>query len=45
MKKVGCRYVRQPSVFLDAFFDPKTSLHQLGRFKLIKTLLKSLHVL
>ena len=42
---IGCRYVRQPNVFIDAFFYFKIHLHQLGQFKLIKTLLKSLHVL
>ena len=44
MKKIGCRYVRQPNVFIDAFFYSKIHLHQLGPFKLIKTMLKSLHV-
>ena len=43
-EKIGCRYVRQPNVFIDAFFYSKIHLHQLGPFKLIKTMLKSLHV-
>ena len=44
MKKIGCRYVRQPNVVIDFFLfqNPFTSV---GPFKLIKTLLKSLHVL
>ena len=43
-EKVGCRYVRQPNVVIDFFLfqNPFTSV---GPFKLIKTLLKSLHVL
>ena len=45
MKKIGCRYVRQPNVLIDAFFYSKTHLHQLEPFKLIKIMLKSLHVL
>ena len=45
IKLIGCRYVRQPNEFIDAFFYSKTHLHQLGPFKLIKTMLKSLHVL
>ena len=45
MKKIGCRYVRQPNVFIDVFFYSKTHLHQEGPFKLIKTMLKPLHVL
>ena len=45
MKKIGCRYVIQPNVFVDVFFYSKIDLHQLGPFKLIETMLKSLHVL
>ena len=44
-KIIGCRYVRQPNVFIDAFFYTKIHLHQLGQFKLIITTLKYLHVL
>ena len=42
--KIGCCFVRQPNVVIDFFLfqNPFTSV---GPFKLIKTLLKSLHVL
>ena len=33
------------NVFIDAFCYSKTHFHQLGQFKLIKTMLKSLHAL
>ena len=33
------------NVFIDAFYYSKIYLHQSGPFKLIKTMLKSLHVL
>ena len=33
------------NVFIDAFCYSKIQFHQLGPFELIKTLLKSLHVL
>ena len=33
------------NVFIDAFFNSKIHFHQLGPFKLIKTMLKSLNVL
>ena len=45
MKKIGCRYIKQPNVFIDVFFYSKTHLHQLESFKLIIAMLKSLHVL
>ena len=32
------------NVLIDAFFYSKTNFHQLGSFKLIKTMLKSLNV-
>ena len=44
-EKIGCRYVRQPNVLIDAFSYSKIHLHQLGPFKLIKTVLKFLNVL
>ena len=31
-------------MFIDAFCYPKTHFHQLGSFKLIKTMLKSLNI-
>ena len=42
--ETGCLFVRQPNVVIDFFLfqNPFTSV---GPFKLIKTLLKSLHVL
>ena len=40
MKKIGCRYMRQPNVFIGAFYYSKFHLHQLGLLKLIKTVLK-----
>ena len=33
------------NVFIDAFYCSKIHFHQLGPFKLIKTMFKSLHVL
>ena len=33
------------NVFIDAFCNSKIHFHQLGQFKLIKTILKSLNVL
>ena len=33
------------NVFIDAFCDSKIHFHQLGTFKLMKTMLKSLNVL
>ena len=33
------------NVFIDVFCNSKINLHQLGPFKLIKTILKSLNVL
>ena len=42
MKKIGCRYVRQPNVVI-AFFLFQNPFILVGPFKLIKTLLKSLH--
>ena len=44
-EKIGCCYVREPNVLIDAFSYSKINLHQLGPFKLIKTMLKFLHVL
>ena len=44
-EKIGCRYVRQPNVLIDAFSYSKIHLHRLGPFKLIKTVLKFLNVL
>ena len=44
MKTVCCRYVRQQMCLLMLFCYSKTHFHQLGSFKLIKTMLKSLNV-
>ena len=43
-EKIGCCYVRQPNVFIDAF-SIRNPFHQLGPFKCNKTVLKSLYVL
>ena len=44
MKTICCRYVRQPMCLLMFFCYSKIHFHQLGPFKLIKTMLKSLNV-
>ena len=44
MKTIYCLYVRQPICLLMLFCYSKIHFHQLGSFKLIKTMLKSLHV-
>ena len=44
MKTICCHYVRQPMCLLMLFCYSKTHFHQLGSFKLIKTMLKSLNV-
>ena len=41
---ICCRYVRQPMCLLVLFCCSKIHFHQLGSFKLIKTMLKSLNV-
>ena len=43
MKTIRCLYVRQPMCLLMHY--PKIHFHQLGPFKLIETMLKSLNVL
>ena len=44
MKMICCCYVRQPMCLLTLFRNFKIHYHQLGPFKLIKTILKSLNV-
>ena len=44
MKTKCFRYVRQPMCLFMLFCCSKTHFHQLGSFKLIKTMLKSLNV-
>ena len=44
MKTVFCRYVRQPKCLLMLFCYSKIHFHQLGSFKLIKTMLRFLNV-
>ena len=44
MKTLFCRYVRQPMCLLIFFCYSETHFHQLGSFKLIKTMLNSLNV-
>ena len=44
MKTVCCRYVRQTKCLLMLFCYSKIHFHQIGSFKLIKTMLKSLNV-
>ena len=43
MKTIFCRFVRQPMCLLMLFCYSKIHFHQLGSFKLIKTMLKSLN--
>ena len=45
MKTICCCYVRQPMCLLMLFRYDKIHFHQLGLSKLIKAMLKSLHVL
>ena len=44
MKTICCRYVRQPMCLLMLYCNSKIHIHQLGPFKLIKTMLKYLNV-
>ena len=44
MKWIYCRHLRQPICLLMLFCYSKIHFHQLGSCKLIKTMLKSLHV-
>ena len=44
MKKICYRFVRQPICLLMLFCNFKFHFHQLGSFKLIKTMLKYLNV-